>query len=70
VELSETSVYQRIRRKLQGTGRCLRIARESQRSKLGKYFLVVGKQVTPKVNLEELARELGAMEPWETLERG
>jgi hypothetical protein len=70
VELSETSVYQRIRRKLQGTGRSLRIARESQRSKLGKYFLVVGKQVTPKVNLEELARELGAMEPWETLERG
>jgi hypothetical protein len=25
--------------------------------------------LTPKVNLEELARELGAMEPWETVER-
>jgi len=23
----------------------------------------------PKVNLEELARELGCIEPWETLER-
>ena len=39
-------------------------------AQLGKYFLVVGKQVTPKVNLEELARELACMEPWETLERG
>jgi hypothetical protein len=25
--------------------------------------------LTPKVNLEELPRELGAMEPWETVER-
>ena len=66
MELTEASVYQRIRRRLQGTGRSLRIAREAQRPKLGKYFLVVGKQVTPKVNLEELA----CMEPWETLERG
>ena len=70
VELTEASVYQRIRRRLQGTGRSLRIAREAQRPKLGKYFFVVGKQVTPKVNLEELARELACMEPWETLERG
>jgi hypothetical protein len=29
----------------------------------------VGFGVSPNVNLEELARELGAMEPWETLER-
>ena len=36
VELSEGSVYQHIRRKLQGTGRSLRIAREGQRPKLGK----------------------------------
>ena len=71
MELSEGSVYQRIRRKLQGTGRrSLRIAREGQRPKLGKYFLVVGKQVTPKVDLEGLARELGAMEPWETVGEG
>jgi hypothetical protein len=48
VELTEASVYQRIRRRLQGTGRSLRIAREAQRPKLGKYFLVVGKQVTPE----------------------
>ena len=57
MELSEVSVYRRIRRKLQGTGRrSLRIAREGQRRKLGKYFLVVGKQVTPKVDLGRLAR--------------
>ena len=31
---------------------------------------MVGKQVTPKVDLEELARELGAMEPWETVGAG
>ena len=67
VELSESSVYQRIRRRLVGSGRSLRIARDAQRPKLGKYFLVVGKQVTPNVNLEELARELACMEPWETL---
>jgi len=31
---------------------------------------VIGKkQITPKVNLEARARELGAMEPWETLEQ-
>jgi hypothetical protein len=69
VELTEGSVYQRIRRKLQGTGRSLRIAREAQRPKLGKYFLAQGKSVAPKVDLEELARELGAIEPWETLEQ-
>jgi hypothetical protein len=37
---------------------------------VGKYFLVQGAKVTPKVDLKELARELGAIEPWETLERG
>jgi hypothetical protein len=45
-------------------------AHSGQRPKLGKYFLVQGPQVRPKVNLEELARELGCMEPWETLEKG
>jgi hypothetical protein len=29
----------------------------------------VGLGLTPKVNLEELARELGCMEPWEALEK-
>jgi hypothetical protein len=70
VELSEGSVYQRIRRKLQGSGRSLRIAREAQREKLGKYFLVQGARVTPKVDLEALARELGCIEPWETVGKG
>jgi hypothetical protein len=69
VELSEASVYQRIRRRLQGSDRSLRIARESQRPELGKYFLVEVKSVTPKVDLEALARELACMEPWETLEK-
>jgi hypothetical protein len=36
-------------------------------SRLGK---CCGFGVAPKVNLEELARELGCMEPWETLEKG
>jgi hypothetical protein len=35
----------------------------------GKYFLVQGKSVTPKVNLEELVRELGCIQPRETVER-
>jgi hypothetical protein len=47
----------------------LRIARETQRDQLGKYFLVQGAKVTPKVDLEKLARGLGAIEPWETVEK-
>jgi len=69
VVLTEGSVYQRIRRKLIGSGRSLRIARETQRDQLGKYFLVQGAKVTPNVNLEELARSLGCIEPWETVEK-
>ena len=58
-----------LARWLAGTGRSLRIAREAQRPKLRRYFLVQGKSLTPKVDLEALARELGAMEPWETVEK-
>jgi hypothetical protein len=45
------------------------IARETQRDQLGKYFLVQGAKVTPNVNLEELVRSLGCIEPWETVEK-
>jgi hypothetical protein len=31
--------------------------------------MVSGKNVAPKVNLEELAQELGCIEPWETVEK-
>jgi hypothetical protein len=34
-----------------------------------RYATAVGLGLTPKVNLEELARELGCMEPWEALEK-
>ena len=63
VVLTEGSVYQRIRRKLIGSGKSLRIAREAQRDQLGKCFFVQGAKVTPKVD----PRCLASLEPGDTL---
>jgi hypothetical protein len=68
--ITRNALKLRLRRTLQPQGRHLRMTtREEQRELgLGLYYVVGAEGVIdPDVDLEELARELGVMQSWETL---
>ena len=68
--ITERALTLRLGRALQAQGKHLRIASNLKQKKLGlgRYYLVdENGVVNPDVDLEELARELGVMQSWETL---
>ena len=66
--VTERALYLRLRRKLRGEGRLLRISRPHLRKQVGKYYLVAGKQVTEAhVDLEKLGRSSSTLLPWEEM---
>ena len=68
--LSRRALLARLTRALEAQGRKLHKASVTQRGELGDYFVTDGRTVVAHhVNLAELARELGVVEPWETLGR-
>jgi hypothetical protein len=70
VPVTERAVVGRLRRLLRPKGQDVRIADDrKQESGLGRYYLV-GNQglIDQDVDLEKLARSLGALRPWERLE--
>jgi hypothetical protein len=70
VPVSMGGVVQRINRALKAKQKALRVARDRWRSDLGTYYIVDYNQntiVETHVDLEVLARELGALHAWERL---
>ena len=70
IAVTERVLTLRLRHALQAQGKHLRV-RTGQRQKalaLGRYYIADANGVIdPDVDLGELARELGAMQSWETL---
>jgi hypothetical protein len=63
-------LHQRINRKLAAKGQTLRKTRARWQHNLGDYYVVDLSRnfIVEKVrNLEALGREVGALEPWESL---
>jgi hypothetical protein len=72
VGVTEIALVERLQRALRRRGKFLRVAdsRKQNRWGLGHYCIVGPKGVIDKdVNIEKFARELGLLEPWETLEK-
>jgi hypothetical protein len=70
VPITERTVKLRLRRALQAQGKHLRITTKRRQRELGpgRYHIADANSVIdPDVNLEELARNLGVMQSWETL---
>jgi DNA-directed RNA polymerase subunit RPC12/RpoP len=71
IKITERALYQRLNRKLRQDGKQLRTARsEGVELDIGRYFIVdVNRNAITdqNVNLEELGRELGAIQPWEEM---
>jgi hypothetical protein len=70
VPITGRTVKLRLRAALQSQGKHLRITtrQEQRKSGLGRYYIADANGVVdPDVDLEELARELGALQSWETL---
>ena len=70
VPITERTVTLRLRQALQAQGKRLRVTSSQQlrKSGLGRYCIIAANGVIdPDVDLEELARELGALQSWETL---
>jgi hypothetical protein len=70
VPITERTIRLRLRVALQPQGKrlCTRTYQQLTKSGLGRYYLVGAKGVIdPDVNLEAFARELGALQSWETL---
>jgi hypothetical protein len=69
-QITERALTLRLRRALQAQGKHLRVT-TSQKQKalgLGRYYIADANGVIdPDVDLEELARELGVMQSWETV---
>jgi hypothetical protein len=68
--VSERAVIQRINRKLKSDNEMVRKARGSARS-LGEYYVIDFNRnwiTGQNVDIEELARELGVLREWETVE--
>ena len=71
VGVTEIALLERLQRALRRRGRFLRVAdsKKQKRWGLGHYYIVGPKGVVDKdVNIEKLARQLGLLDPWETLE--
>jgi hypothetical protein len=67
-EVPASAVIRRLNRQLERTGLSLKIGRGKVANQLGDYFLVSSERVAePNVDLEQLAREHGCLEEWETV---
>ena len=69
IPVTERALTLRLRRALQARGKHLRITtnRKQKALGLGRYYIVGEKGVIDaNVDLDELARELGVMQSWET----
>jgi hypothetical protein len=71
IQVTEGAVVCRLQRFLPAKGKYLRLANSrKQKLGLGRYYTTGAKGVIDTdVNIERLARELGVLEPWETLEK-
>lgn len=70
VPITERTIRLRLRRVLQAQGKHLRVATHQKQRELGlgRYYVSDANGVIdPDVDLEQLARELGVMQSWETL---
>ena len=70
VPVTLDAALQRINRRLAGEQQSLRITRDRWRSNLGDFYLLDLTRnvvVASHVNPEELGRELGVLEPWESV---
>ena len=68
--ITERVLIARVRRSLRKAGEDLRMATPEQRKAagLGKYYLIDSKGIIDEnVDIEDLARELKLLGPWETL---
>jgi hypothetical protein len=72
VPVSERALIQRINRRLKQDGEQLRSARSEQAaSSVGRYYIVDTTRnfiAYQRVELEELGRKLGVLQPWEALQ--
>jgi hypothetical protein len=72
IEISERALFQRVQRRLGSSGDTLKVPRgERMRRELGPYYVVNSRSTITdsRINLESYARKLGALQPWEALER-
>jgi hypothetical protein len=72
IRVTEGVVVARLRRSLLARGKYLRVAtsRKQKRWGLGRYYLLDAKGVVHKdLDIEKLARKLGLLHSWETLEK-
>ena len=70
IQITERALKLRLRRAFLAQGKHLRVttSRKQKASGLGRYYVADANGVIePDVDLEELARELGVMQSWETL---
>jgi hypothetical protein len=71
VPVSMRALVQRVNRQLAKKGEQLRAARgEGARQDVGDFFIISVAEnilVRKEVNLEELGRELGVLQPWESV---
>jgi hypothetical protein len=72
IPVTAGAVLTRLRRPLLAKGKYLRVAssRRQRRWGLGRYYMLGTKGIVEKdVDIEKLARKLGLLAPWETLEK-
>ena len=72
VPITEKALYQRINRKLHSRGEVLKRARGNVWLTLGEYFVVDVQSnavVSHHVDIEDHAREIGALAAWECLSK-
>ena len=72
IRVTEKAVVRRLQRLLLAKGKHLRIAtsRKQKRWGVGRFYLRDAEGIVDKdVNIEKTARELGLLDPWETLEK-
>jgi hypothetical protein len=71
-QVTQIALFKRLRPRLRAKGMSLRIAsnKKQKRWGLGRYYLLGSKSVIDKdVDIENLARRLNLLRPWETLEK-
>lgn len=69
--VSERALLQRLNRKLRADGEVIKRARGNVWTTLGDYYVVDVERnciAQHHVDVEDLARELGVLQPWESLQ--
>ena len=71
IKVGRRALIQRINRRLEAEGEILKVARgERQRQEVGDYWILDFQKnsiVATNVDLEVLAREVDALQPWECM---